>query len=130
MRGGPKFHKTEVKVLRAGLHLCSRNGFLGTDVTANLFRGPEQIYTGRPIAPAIANGSSAAVVHAASEIKLPATLPRGDYALELVVNDRLEKLNQQPNRGPGCSDIAAMDPNCKYGLNALSNPLGAGRGVR
>ena len=26
------------------------------------------------------------------------------------------------------SDIAAMDPNYKYGLNALSNPPGAGRG--
>ncbi|MGA7240254.1 MAG: ThuA domain-containing protein [Bryobacteraceae bacterium] len=28
------------------------------------------------------------------------------------------------------SDIAAMDPNYKYGLNALSNPPGAGRGGR
>jgi hypothetical protein len=27
-------------------------------------------------------------------------------------------------------DIAQMDPNYKYGLNALSNPPGAGRGGR
>jgi len=27
------------------------------------------------------------------------------------------------------SDIAAMDPNYKFGLNALSNPPGAGRGA-
>jgi hypothetical protein len=28
--GLPQFHKIEVKVLRAGLHVRSRNGFLGT----------------------------------------------------------------------------------------------------
>jgi hypothetical protein len=44
---------------------------------------------------AIADGNSTAAVHAAGEIKLPATLPPGDYALELVVNDRLEKSKPQ-----------------------------------
>jgi hypothetical protein len=56
-----------------------------------LFRGPEQIYSGQPIELAIADGNSEAVVHATGEIKLPATLPPGDYALELIVNDRLEQ---------------------------------------
>jgi hypothetical protein len=60
------------------------------DMAVRLFRGPEQIYTGQPIALAIADGNSTAAVHAAGEIKLPATLPPGDYALELSVDDRLE----------------------------------------
>jgi hypothetical protein len=61
------------------------------DVTVRLFRGPEQIYSGQPIELAIADGNSEAVVHATGEIKLPATLPPGDYALELIVNERLEQ---------------------------------------
>jgi VWFA-related protein len=65
------------------------------DVTVYLFRGPEQIYTGQPVALALASGNSTALVHAAGEIKLPATLPPGGYALELVVNDRLEKSKPQ-----------------------------------
>jgi len=60
------------------------------DMAVRLFRGPEQIYTGQPIGLAIAAGSSAPA-HAAGEIKLPAMLPPGDYALELIVYDRLEK---------------------------------------
>jgi VWFA-related protein len=65
------------------------------DMEVRLFRGPEQIYTGQPIALAIADGNSTAPVHAAGEIKLPATLPPGDYALELSVHDRLEKKQLQ-----------------------------------
>ena len=44
----------------------------------------------------VGGGDSAAAVHAAGEIKLPATLPPGDYALELNVYDRLEKSKPQP----------------------------------
>ncbi len=66
------------------------------DMTVRLFRGPEQIYTGQPIALAIADGNSTAAVHAAGEIKLPATLPPGGYALELRVHDRLEAKHMQP----------------------------------
>jgi hypothetical protein len=60
------------------------------DMTVRLFRGPEQIYSGQPIGLAIADGNSTAPVHAAGEIKLPATLPPGGYVLELSVHDRLE----------------------------------------
>ena len=60
------------------------------DMAVRLFRGPEQIYTGQPIAVVVADGSSTAPIHAAGEIKLPATLPPGGYALELKVHDRLE----------------------------------------
>ena len=79
-----------------GALLDGQTGKPKLDVTAYLFRGPEQIYTGQPIALAIADGNSTAPVHAAGEIKPPATLPPGDYALELVVNDRLEKSKPQP----------------------------------
>jgi hypothetical protein len=65
------------------------------DVTVNLFRGPEQIYSGQPIALAIADGNSTTAVHGAGEIKLPVTLPPGDYALELNVTDRLERKQSQ-----------------------------------
>ena len=57
------------------------------DVAVNLFRGSEQILTGPPV--------QLATAHAAGEIKLPATLPPGDYALELIVHDRLEKKESQ-----------------------------------
>jgi VWFA-related protein len=78
-----------------GALLDGQTGKPKLDVAVNLFRGPEQIYTGQPIALAIADGNSTAAVHAAGEIKLPATLPPGDYALELVVNDRLEEKQSQ-----------------------------------
>jgi 5-hydroxyisourate hydrolase-like protein (transthyretin family) len=79
-----------------GALLDGQTGKPKLDVAVNLFRGPEQIYTGQPIALAIADGNSTAAVHAAGEIKLPATLPPGDYALELNVYDRLEKSKPQP----------------------------------
>jgi VWFA-related protein len=66
------------------------------DMAVRLFRGPEQIYTGQPITVPIADGNSTAPIHAAGEVKLPATLPPGDYALELIVYDRLEKSKPQP----------------------------------
>jgi hypothetical protein len=60
-------------------------------VVVRLFRGPEQIYNGQPIRLAIPDGSSAEAVPATGTVKLPATLPPGDYALELSVYDELEK---------------------------------------
>jgi VWFA-related protein len=79
----------------SGFQIDAQTGKPKLDVTVYLFRGPEQIYTGRPIALAIGEGNSTAAVHAAGEIKLPVTLPPGDYALELIVNDRLEKSKPQ-----------------------------------
>jgi hypothetical protein len=61
------------------------------DVAVRLLRGAEQIFVGQPIALAIPDGNSTEAVHAIGEIKLPATLPPGDYALELSAYDRLEK---------------------------------------
>jgi hypothetical protein len=60
------------------------------DVEINLFRGPEKIFTGHPIPLAVADGASTSGIHATGEIKLPATLPPGDYAAELNIYDRLE----------------------------------------
>ncbi len=74
----------------SGFQIDTQTGKPKLDVTVYLFRGPEQIYTGQPIALAIADGNATALAHAAGEIKLPATLPPGDYALELRVHDRLE----------------------------------------
>ncbi|HXB70771.1 MAG TPA: VWA domain-containing protein [Candidatus Acidoferrales bacterium] len=65
------------------------------DVAVRLFRGPEQIFRGQPIPLPIADGTSTEGVHATGEIKLPATLPTGDYALELTAYDRLEKKQLQ-----------------------------------
>ena len=65
------------------------------DVEVRLFRGPEQIFNGRPIPLAIADANTAAAVYTAGQIKLPATLPPGYYALELSVHDRLEKKQLQ-----------------------------------
>jgi hypothetical protein len=36
-----------------------------------------------------------ASVHAAGEIRLPPALPPGDYAVELIAYDRLEKTQSQ-----------------------------------
>lgn len=80
----------------SGFQIDAQTGKPNLDVAVRLFRGAQQIYTGQPITLAIANGNSTAVVHAAGEIKLPASLLPGDYALELVVNDRLEKSKPQP----------------------------------
>jgi hypothetical protein len=55
-------------------------------MTINLFRGPEHIFTGRPIA--IPTGNGETPTHASGQIKLPDFLPAGDYALELIVRDR------------------------------------------
>jgi VWFA-related protein len=77
-----------------GPQIDAQTGKPKIDMAVRLFRGPEQIYTGQPIALAIAGGNSAPV-HAAGEIKLPATLPPGDYALELSVYDRLETKQSQ-----------------------------------
>jgi VWFA-related protein len=60
------------------------------DIEIRLFNGPKQIFAGHPIPLAIPDGMPPAV-HAAGEIRLPATLPPGDYAVELIAWDRLEK---------------------------------------
>jgi VWFA-related protein len=60
-------------------------------MAVHLFRGPEQIYNGQPIPIVIPDGKSTAAVHASGVIKLPATMPPGDYALELTVYDEWGK---------------------------------------
>jgi VWFA-related protein len=67
-------------------------------VVVRLFRGPEQIYNGQPIPLAMKDGSSAETVPATGTVKLPATLPPGDYALELSVYDELEKNPQSASQ--------------------------------
>ena len=52
-----------------------------------LHRGPEQIFTGKPIPMARQIPGAQPVV--SGEIKLPPFLPPGDYAVELVVRDKL-----------------------------------------
>jgi VWFA-related protein len=55
------------------------------EMSINLFRGRESIFTGHPIsAPA---GKKGAPVHLNGQVKLPDSLPAGDYALELLVHD-------------------------------------------
>ena len=66
--------------------------------TVRLFRGPEPIYSGLPIALAIPAANSTGAVRATGQIKLPATLPAGDYALELTVTDELERKQQSASR--------------------------------
>jgi hypothetical protein len=78
-----------------GALLDGQTGKPKLDVTVHLFRGSEQIYSGEPIALAIADGNSKTAVHATGEIKLPATLPPGDYAFELTVFDRLGETRLQ-----------------------------------
>jgi VWFA-related protein len=65
------------------------------DVEVHLFRGPEQIFTGKPIRLAIPDGNAPGAVHAKGEIRLPGTLPPGDYAVELVVYDRIQPTRLQ-----------------------------------
>ncbi len=60
-------------------------------MVVRLFRGPEQIYNGQPIPIPTLDGKSAAAVPASGVVKLPATLPPGDYALELSIYDQVEK---------------------------------------
>jgi VWFA-related protein len=59
-----------------------------------LFRGPEQIYNGQPIPLTMSGGDSDSAIPGAGVVKLPPTLPPGDYALELSVYDELEKRPQ------------------------------------
>jgi VWFA-related protein len=73
----------------------SQTGKPEIEVAVDLFRGPEQIYHGQPAPLAITGGNSPASIHATGQIMLPATLPPGDYALELTVFDRLEKKQPQ-----------------------------------
>jgi VWFA-related protein len=63
-------------------------------VVLSLFRGAEQIYGGRPIPLAIPDGNSTAGFRATGALKLPATLPPGDYALALSVDDGAGKSPQ------------------------------------
>ena len=61
------------------------------DIEVRLFRGPERIFSGEPISLVIADGNSRTAVHAAGEIRLPSSLPAGDYAIELSAYDRLDR---------------------------------------
>ncbi len=55
------------------------------EMSINLFRGKDRIFTGKPIsAPA---GKDGAPVHLNGQVRLPDSLPAGDYALELLVQD-------------------------------------------
>ncbi|HZL57974.1 MAG TPA: VWA domain-containing protein [Bryobacteraceae bacterium] len=65
------------------------------DVQVRLFRGPERIFSGQPIPLPIPAGTSSDDIHAAGEIRLPATLPPGDYIAELTVYDRVENRKLQ-----------------------------------
>ncbi len=57
------------------------------EFTVRLHRGPELIFTGKPIAMHEQKEGAQPIV--SGEIKLPAFLPAGDYAVELVVRDKL-----------------------------------------
>ena len=61
------------------------------DIGVRLFRGPERIFDGQLIPLAIPDGSSLAAIPASGKIKLPETLPPGDYILELSAYDRLQR---------------------------------------
>jgi hypothetical protein len=71
----------------------------------HLFRGQEQIDYGQPIPIAISDGNSTAAVNASGVAKLPATLPPGDYALELSVYDELGK---KPESGAQWVDFTLL----------------------
>jgi hypothetical protein len=62
------------------------------EMSIDLFRGRERIFTGQPIsAPA---GKGAAPVHLNGQVRLPESLPAGDYALELLVHDGGKSVTQ------------------------------------
>jgi VWFA-related protein len=56
------------------------------EIEVHLFRGPERIFTGHPIPVPVT--ASETPVRATGQIRLPAFLPPGDYALELIAHDR------------------------------------------
>ena len=84
----------------------SQTGKPEIEVAVGLFRGPEQIYHGQPAPLAVAGGNSAAAIHASGQITLPATLPPGQYAIELSVFDRLEK--KQPQMAAQWADFTLV----------------------
>lgn len=60
------------------------------DIEVRLFMGPERIFAGQPMPLAAQEGASMDLIHADGTIKLPPTLPPGNYALELIANDHLQ----------------------------------------
>jgi hypothetical protein len=74
-----------------GLRTDPHTGKPKIAMVVRLFRGTEQIYNGQPIPIATPEGNSAAAVPASGVVRLPATLPPGDYALELSIYDELER---------------------------------------
>ena len=60
-----------------------RTGKPKVDIEIRLHRGPERIFSGRPIPLPVADGNSPSAIHATGEIRLPATLPPGEYTVEL-----------------------------------------------
>lgn len=71
-----------------------RSGKPQVDVAIRLFRGTEQIFDGKPMPLAVTDGNSSSIP-ATGDIRLPSTLPPGEYALELSAYDRLQKQQLQ-----------------------------------
>jgi hypothetical protein len=72
-------------------------------------------------------------INALSCVGFIVTLQRGtEWAATGKVTQKIPVVFPTASEVVYRSDIAAMDPNYKYGLNALSNPTGggAGRGAR
>ena len=70
-------------------------------------------------------------INALSCVGFIVTFQRGtEWAATGKVTQKLPAVFPSANTVAYRSDIAAMDANYKYGLNALSNPPGAGRGGR
>jgi hypothetical protein len=55
------------------------------ELSINMFRGRQSIFTGQPIS--APSGKDGAPVHLNGQIRLPDSLPPGDYTLELLVHD-------------------------------------------
>ncbi len=68
-----------------------RAGRPNIETAVNLFRGPEQILAGQPVPLEMSASRSTGPLRIGGAIRIPPTLPPGDYTLELMVFDRLEK---------------------------------------
>lgn len=66
------------------------------DVQVRLFRGLEQIFQGTLIRLPAGESGSGEPIQAKGEIKLPSTLPPGEYSAGFTVYDRLRKQTHQP----------------------------------
>ncbi len=73
-----------------------QTGKPSVDVEVHLFRGPDQIFAGKPIQLPIPDGNTPGAIHGKGEIKLPDTLPPGDYAVELLASDETQSTKSEP----------------------------------